>query len=89
MEESLRQQQLAVECGHWPLSRYNPELEKVNENPLVFDSLKPIIPLKDYAYNELRYSMLAKTNPDRAKLLLKRAQENLDHRWHAYEQLQR
>ena len=89
LEDSLRQQKLAVKCGYWPLLRYNPELAEVGESPLQLDSARPSEPLKGYAYNELRYSMLAKTHPERAEMLLKEAQEDLDRRWETYEKMQR
>ena len=50
MQSGLRQQHLAVQAGHWPLLRYNPELRKASENPFLLDSQRPKIRLKDYAY---------------------------------------
>ena len=61
---ALDQQRKAVASGHWPLLRYNPVLRKKNQNPFVLDSARPTIPLKDYAYNELRYKVLTVTNPE-------------------------
>src|SRR5690606_30941328 len=58
MEKGLDQQKLATASGYWPLLRYNPELRKIGRNPFVLDSPRPTIPLRDYAYNERRYSDL-------------------------------
>ena len=43
--------------------------------------------MKSYAYNELRYKMLAQTNPDEADRLLQLAQEALHQRWSVYEEM--
>ncbi len=83
----LNQQKLAVQTGYWPLVRYNPDLLKQGKNPLTIDSKAPAIPLKDYVYNETRYSMLTKTRPEAAAMLLKEAQEDVYKRWRAYTHL--
>ena len=44
----------------------------------MLDSQAPSIPLKTYAYNEIRYRMLCNTKPDDAKALLTLAQEDID-----------
>ncbi|MBN1783201.1 pyruvate:ferredoxin (flavodoxin) oxidoreductase [bacterium] len=85
--KGLSQQKLAVESGYWPLIRYNPDLLGENKNPLTLDSKAPAIPLKDYVYNETRYSMLTKTRPEAAAQLLKDAQEDVRKRWRAYAHL--
>jgi pyruvate-ferredoxin/flavodoxin oxidoreductase len=55
----------------------------------VLDSLAPSIPLKAYAYNEIRYRMLADSKPEEAERLLALAQEDVHHRWQVYEDLAR
>jgi len=81
----LSQQKAAVDSGHWPLVRYNPELIKEGKNPLQLDSKGPKLPLEEYIYNEARYSMLKRSNPDAAKELLELAQEDVNSRWKLYE----
>jgi pyruvate-ferredoxin/flavodoxin oxidoreductase len=83
----LNQQKLAVQSGYWPLLRYNPDLMKEGKNPLTIDSKAPAIPLKDYVYNETRYSLLTKTRPEAAEQLLKEAQDDVYKRWRAYTHL--
>ncbi len=87
MEKGLNQQKLAVACGYWPLIRYNPVLRKNDQNPFVLDSPKPVIRLKDYAYNELRYKVLTQTVPKEAEKLMRLAQEIVDLRWKTYEEM--
>ena len=83
----LEQQKLAVQSGYWPLLRYNPDLTKEGKNPFQLDSKAPSIPLEEYVYNENRYKMLTRTNPEVAKNLLKQAQEEVLRRWKMYEYL--
>lgn len=87
MEDGLRQQQLAVKSGHWPLFRYNPELRGVNQNPFALDSLRPTVPLEKYRYNETRYKVLQRTHPEQAAELMKEAQDQVYRRWALYEEM--
>ena len=87
MEKGLTQQKLAAASGYWPLIRYNPALRKAGNNPFVLDSPRPVIGLRDYAYNELRYKILTRTNPEEAETLMQLAQELVDLRWKTYEEM--
>ena len=66
MRDGLEQQKLAVNSGHWILCRRNPALAAAGKNPLQLDCKAPSVPLKDYIYNETRYKMLLKSNPEAA-----------------------
>ena len=83
----LNQQKLAVDSAAWPLYRYNPALITEGKNPLTLDSKAAKIPLKDYIYNETRYSSLVQRDEERAEMLLKLAQEDVLSRWRQYEQM--
>ena len=89
MRLGLHQQKLAVDCGHWPLYRFRPAGAGRAQEEFVLDSLPPSIPLKAYAYNEIRYRMLADSKPDEAERLLALAQQDVDHRWLVYRDLAR
>jgi pyruvate-ferredoxin/flavodoxin oxidoreductase len=78
------QQKAAVQSGYWPLYRYNPDLAKLGKNPFQLDSRPPSLPLDKYIYNETRYTMLAHTDPEGAKQLLKLAEEDVRDRWRLY-----
>jgi pyruvate-ferredoxin/flavodoxin oxidoreductase len=75
MAKGLEQQKLAVESGHWPLMRFNPDLMAEGKNPFVLDSKSPKVSLDNYIYRETRYKMLTKADPEHAKELLDKAQE--------------
>ncbi|MBN1378787.1 MAG: pyruvate:ferredoxin (flavodoxin) oxidoreductase [Gammaproteobacteria bacterium] len=87
MLNGLKQQDLAVESGYWPLVRYNPQIRDAKANPFVLDSPRPRIGLRDYAYNELRYKMLVNSNPVEAERLMKLAEKSLQLRWSTYEEM--
>jgi pyruvate-ferredoxin/flavodoxin oxidoreductase len=87
MAKGLDQQRLAVESGHWPLYRFNPERTKTGKNPFQLDSEGPRIPLEEYMYQENRYRMLLRTDPEAAKLLLAEAKKDVDTRWHALQKM--
>jgi len=80
----LEQQKLAVQSGYWPLMRYNPGLREEGKNPFQLDSKAPSIRLKEYAYREARYTMLARGNPDAAATLLVEAQDDVERQWRVY-----
>ena len=64
--------------------RYNPALRETGNNPFQLDSKAPSIRLKDYAYREARYTMLARGNPEVAAKLLKEAQDDVERQWRVY-----
>jgi pyruvate-ferredoxin/flavodoxin oxidoreductase len=86
LRHGMDQQKAAVLTGHWPLLRYNPELAREGRPTLELDSKAPSVPLKTYAYNETRYTMLAHSDPEAARRLLEKAQEDVLARWRIYEQ---
>jgi pyruvate-ferredoxin/flavodoxin oxidoreductase len=87
LRHGMDQQKAAVLSGHWPLFRYNPDLAGQGQPPLQLDSKAPSVPLKSYAYNETRYSMLAHSDPETARKLLEEAQSDVRARWRMYEHL--
>ncbi len=86
MTKGLETQKAAVQSGHYPLFRYNPDLLQEGKNPLKLDSKEPSIDYKDFAYNQNRFKMLTKSMPERAAQLLKLAEKETRHRWKIYQQ---
>ena len=87
MQHGMKQQDLAVACGYWPLFRYNPALREVGENPFVLDSPRPTLKFRDYAYNEARYRALAQSRPEEAAILMAQAQAALEEKYRSYEEM--
>jgi len=84
MAFGMDQQKKAVLSGYWPLMRYNPALRLEGKNPFQLDSKAPSIPLKQFAYQEARYTMLARSNPQAARALLRSAQDDVERQWRVY-----
>jgi pyruvate-ferredoxin/flavodoxin oxidoreductase len=87
MRKGLDQQYRATASGHWPLIRYDPLVRSSGGNPFLLDSPRPRLSLGDYVYRELRYKMLANSDPAEAERLLALAQEAVDQRWAVYEEM--
>ncbi|MBN1150619.1 pyruvate:ferredoxin (flavodoxin) oxidoreductase [candidate division WOR-3 bacterium] len=89
MRKARQAQLKAVNSGYWILYRYNPLLCDQKKNPLVVDAPKEIkISFEEYAYNENRYRSLSNSMPDRAKMLLEKAQEAVTRRFEYYKKLE-
>ncbi len=87
MTKSLGEQKAAVESGHWPLLRYNPDNLKEGKNPLQLDSQAPKIKIADYAAGENRFRQLKRLNPERYEHLIGLGQQFADQRWHYLSEL--
>ncbi|HZP19328.1 MAG TPA: pyruvate:ferredoxin (flavodoxin) oxidoreductase [Bauldia sp.] len=87
MRFGMKQQDLAVASGYWPLLRFNPAMRAAGLNPFRLDSPRPAIPFKKYAYNEIRYSALADIRPNEAAGILAEAQATVNAKYRQYEQL--
>ena len=84
LTQGLDHQKAAVNSGYWPLIRYNPAVRAEGKNPFFLDSRPPSIPLKDYIYNETRYTMLLRAHPETAEALLKEATDDVERTWRVY-----
>ncbi len=81
MALGLEQQKKAVACGHWPLYRFNPQLEAQGKNPLIIDSKEPSITFEEYALGENRYRTLKRVNPSMADQLMAESQKDVLKGW--------
>ncbi len=87
LRNGMDQQYRAVASGYWPLMRYDPVLRAAGENPFLLDSPRPRIPLAAYTGQELRYRILARTDPAEAERLAGLAQHEVRQRWATYEEM--
>jgi pyruvate-ferredoxin/flavodoxin oxidoreductase len=81
---NLRQQDMAVKTGHWPLFRHDPRLEAEGKNPFRLDSAAPSVPIKDFMASETRFAMLSRSHPETAAKLAEAAQAEVNHRYAGY-----
>ncbi len=87
MTTQMSHQKEAADSGYWPLYRYDPAREAEGNPGLRLDSRKPTIPFEEFASKEARFTMLSRVNPEGAGDLLAKAQQDIDDRWHLYEQM--
>lgn len=87
LSKQLDQQKAAVQSGHWPLFRYDPRRKARGQNPMQLDCQAPSLPLKNYLYNETRFTVLVQNHPAVAERLLHEAEKEVAERWKRYEQL--
>ncbi len=87
MTAGYQEQKKAVECGHWPLYRFDPRLKEQGKNPLQLDSKAPTLNFEEYVYGENRYRTLKQSKPEVAAELLKLARRDAVHRYALMEQL--
>ena len=88
MQKGMNQQKAAVDCGVWPLYRYDPRLKAQGKNPFQLDSKEPnFSKLEDYMYAEVRFKSLREANPERAAQLLAKQRELIERRYKEYRYL--
>lgn len=69
----------AVECGYWPLYRFNPAAEEGKK--FTWEAKAPTGDFQAFIRNERRYTALLKTAPDEAEGLFKLAEADAKKRW--------
>ena len=76
----------AVDCGLWPLYRYNPDKA---EKPFSLDYKQPSVPVREFFDGEVRYSGLKVKYPEVVEDLFTRAQREADERFNIYSRIER
>ncbi|GIV81858.1 MAG: hypothetical protein KatS3mg051_1212 [Anaerolineae bacterium] len=76
----------AVECGFWPLYRFNPDNTRAGKQPLTLDSKAPSLDIGEWMYKQNRFRILRNSDPKRAEELLERMRQDVAARWKMYEQ---
>ena len=83
MGKAQAEQKKAVECGYWPLYRFNPD----NEQPMTIDSKEPTGDYQEFLKGETRYTTLAKLFPEAAEKLFAQAEEDAKYRRESYKKM--
>jgi len=81
MSRGLKQGKAVVDCGLWPLYRYDPRLKAQGKNPFLLDSKDPTLDIAEYMYRENRYDSLRALDPARADMLLAIARAGVERKW--------
>ena len=78
MSHQAEEQRKAVECGYWPLYRYDPRRAEKGENPFQLDFKKLKGKVADFLEGENRFSVLSRQSPEKAKALHEELQARVD-----------
>ena len=79
MSKAQTEEQLAVECGYWNNFRFNPAAEG---SKFTLDSKAPdLAGYEDFLNGEVRYNALARFNPEKAKVLFAKNEEEAKARY--------
>ena len=87
LSQGLEQQKRAVNCGYWPLFRFDPRRAEKGENPMKLDSAAPKATLAEFTKNETRFQMLERINPERSAMLQQMAADSIRERFALYQQM--
>ncbi len=87
MSKSVEEEKLAVDCGYWPLYRYNPQLAKEGKNPFKLESKAPNGKFREFLFGEVRFNSLKKLFPGRAEELYEKAEKAMLERYNHYKKL--
>ena len=75
LANSMRQERLAVECGYFPIFRYDPRNEAEGKPALTLDMKDPdYSKFRDFVMTETRFSQLPRVNPANAEELLTKSE---------------
>ena len=85
MMKTQVEQKRAVDCGYWPLYRYNPTMEEGKK--FSWDCKEPTESYQDFIRSERRYTALMKTAPDEAEALYAEAEADAKHRWEFFKKM--
>ena len=88
LSNSMRVEKAAVECGYFPIFRYDPRLAKEGKNPMQLDCKEPDFnKFFDFVMGETRFSQLPRVNPEHATELLEKSRACAEMRWNQFKHL--
>ena len=87
METGMHNQKVAVESGHFPLYRFNPDNVAQGKNPLTIDSKPPTRNFAEQAGMENRFKMLAKMDPEGACKMVAEADRSFKNKYELLQQI--
>ncbi len=87
MGKSQEEEKLAVQCGYWPLYRYNPDLKEDGKNPFILDSKEPDGTFQAFLAGEVRYASLQRSFPEESKKLTVQLEKEYMDRYREFKHL--
>jgi pyruvate-ferredoxin/flavodoxin oxidoreductase len=77
----------AVECGFWPMFRYNPLLKDEGKNPFILDTKEPDGTLQEFLASEIRFSALERSHPHESIRLRAKIEQEILERYQMLKQM--
>ena len=87
MSKAQTEEKNAVDAGYWNLFRFNPALAAAGEDAFILDSKAAVADYKEFLNGEVRYNSLMRSNPEKAKVLFDKAEQNSKDRFAHLEKL--
>ena len=87
MGKTQLQSKLAVDCGFWPMYRYNPALISEGKNPFTLDYKKPDGTLQEFLAGENRFASLEKSNPEESKRLRAKIEHEVEEQYNTLKKM--
>ena len=87
MGKSQEEEKRAVECGYYPLYRFDPRLKEQGKNPFILDAKEPTADLHEFLMGEVRYTTLVKQFPEQAKVLHDQLAKEYAERYQMYKRI--
>ena len=74
LKGAQNEEKRAVQSGYWHMFRFDPRRADQGLNPFQLDSKEPTLDYQEFLNGEVRYSALARSNPERAKELFAKSE---------------
>ena len=81
MGKSITEEKLAVDAGYWFNFRFNPALKAEGKDCFSLDSKAPSASYEAFIMGEVRYSSLKRANPERARKLFAKSEQEAKERY--------
>ena len=81
MSKAQTEEELAVKCGYWHNFRFNPALKAEGKPAFTLDSKAPAGDYQEFLNGEVRYNSLMRSNPEKAKRLFAKNEEEAKARY--------
>eukprot|EP00996_Jenningsia_fusiforme_P000246 NODE_11_length_5703_cov_380.525822_g9_i0.p1 GENE.NODE_11_length_5703_cov_380.525822_g9_i0~~NODE_11_length_5703_cov_380.525822_g9_i0.p1 ORF type:complete len:1811 (-),score=360.20 NODE_11_length_5703_cov_380.525822_g9_i0:193-5625(-) len=87
MAKMIQEAEAAIDCGYWPLYRFDPRLATAGQNPFQLDSKRIKSEVLDFLKRENRFINLDKNNPKEATMMREQLSTHVKARFNKYKRM--
>ncbi len=85
---TIQEEKKAVNCGYWPIYRYDPRIAEEGKNPFQLDGPKELDgTFQEFLQGEVRFSALKLLFPERSEILFEKAEKDMEFRYNRYKKM--